>query len=219
MNCVLPQKDFLQQLRTLCYDYGALLIFDEVMTGFRVALGGAQSLFNITPDLTTLGKIIGGGLPVGAFGGKKDILAQLAPQGPVYQAGTLSGNPVTMAAGLATLQLIQQPNFYEKLASQTHKLVTGLQHAADQANVPFHTHHIGSMFGLFFSSQKTITRYNDVMQCNTDAFKHFFQGMLQQGVLFAPSTFETGFVSAAHTDEIVTKTIKAAEKTFETLKN
>ncbi|GAB6043465.1 glutamate-1-semialdehyde 2,1-aminomutase [Endothiovibrio diazotrophicus] len=212
MNCIPPEPGFLEGLRAVCDEYGALLIFDEVMTGFRVARGGAQELFDITPDLTTLGKVIGGGLPVGAFGGRREVMEQIAPLGPVYQAGTLSGNPVAMAAGLATLQLIDQPGFYDALGAKTERLVSGIQAEADAAGIPFTTNRVGAMFGLFFSEEKTISRFSQVSAGNVDRFKRFFHGMLEQGVYLAPSAFEAGFVSAAHTDAEIDATIEAAAR-------
>ncbi|HWT28568.1 MAG TPA: glutamate-1-semialdehyde 2,1-aminomutase [Methylophilaceae bacterium] len=213
MNLIVPQNGFLQVLRDQCTRHGAVLIFDEVMTGFRVALGGAQQLYGITPDLTTLGKVIGGGLPVGAFGGRHDIMHCLAPLGPVYQAGTLSGNPVAVSAGLATLKLIQVPGFHERLGAQTGKLVDGLAAAAREAGVAFSAQHVGGMFGLYFSA-RCPTSYDEVMQSDKEAFNRFFHGMLDEGIYLAPSAFEAGFVSAAHTDLDIEKTIAAAKKVF-----
>ena len=213
MNLIVPQNGFLQVLRDQCTKHGAVLIFDEVMTGFRVALGGAQQLYDITPDLTTLGKVIGGGLPVGAFGGRHDIMHCLAPLGPVYQAGTLSGNPVAVSAGLATLKLIQAPDFHERLGVQTGKLVDGLVAAAREAGVAFSAQHVGGMFGLYFS-ERCPTSYDEVMHSDKEAFNRFFHGMLDEGVYLAPSAFEAGFVSAAHTDLDIEKTIAAAKKVF-----
>jgi len=217
MNCVPPVPGFLQGLRQLTEKHQALLIFDEVMTGFRVALGGAQSLFNVKPDITVLGKVIGGGMPVGAFGGRADIMDQIAPEGPVYQAGTLSGNPVAMCAGLATLNLISHPGFYEQLEGKTNALLQGLQDAAAKHNIPFTTNQSGGMFGLFFSDQETINSFSQVMSCNQDRFRTFFHGMLQNGIYLAPSAFEAGFISAAHDTEEIEKTIEAADATFKKL--
>ncbi|MGD0960282.1 MAG: glutamate-1-semialdehyde 2,1-aminomutase [Methylomonas sp.] len=218
MNCILPEPDFLACLRQVCDAYGSVLIFDEVMTGFRVGLQGAQGLYAIKPDLTTLGKIIGGGMPVGAFGGKRDIMEHLAPLGPVYQAGTLSGNPVAMAAGLKTLELlINNPDFYPSLTAKTTKLLLGLQAAADQAGVAFTTNQAGGMFGLFFSAENPICRYAQVMQCDQALFKLFFHGMLAAGVYLAPSAFEAGFVSAAHSEMDIQSTINAAATVFRQL--
>jgi glutamate-1-semialdehyde 2,1-aminomutase len=217
MNCVLPVPGFLEALRSLCDQSGAVLIFDEVMTGFRVARGGAQQLYGVKPDLTTLGKIIGGGMPVGAFGGRRDIMQKIAPLGPVYQAGTLSGNPVAMAAGLATLEPLRAENFYSDLAAKTTRLVEGLKRAAQKANVPFSTNHIPGMFGLFFTAEQSVRYYRQVMSCDVERFKKFFHGMLDQGIYLAPSAFEAGFVSAAHNDEDIDATIAAASKVFATL--
>ncbi|HET9679755.1 MAG TPA: glutamate-1-semialdehyde 2,1-aminomutase [Gammaproteobacteria bacterium] len=214
MNCIPPVPGFLESLREACDDYGAVLIFDEVMTGFRVALGGAQSLYDITPDLTTLGKIIGGGMPVGAFGGKRDIMQQIAPTGPVYQAGTLSGNPVAMAAGLATLDIISQTGFHERLTSNTQKLVDGIQNAARTAGIALSTNQVGGMFGLFFSEEKKIRYYEQVMACDVDTFKRFFHHMLDAGIYLAPSAFEAGFVSSAHSTQDIEDTIDTAREIF-----
>jgi len=216
MNLVVPHMEFLQTLRELCTKHGTVLIFDEVMTGFRVHLGGAQALYNIKPDLTTLGKVIGGGLPVGAFGGRKDIMQCLAPVGAVYQAGTLSGNPVAVTAGLTTLKLIQVPDFHLKLAAQTKKLVDGLITAAKEAGVVFSAQSVGGMFGLYFS-EKCPTSFDEVMLSNKDNFNKFFHIMLDAGVYLAPSAFEAGFVSAAHTDEDIAFTIEVAKKAFAAL--
>jgi glutamate-1-semialdehyde 2,1-aminomutase len=216
MNLVVPHMEFLQTLRELCTKHGTVLIFDEVMTGFRVHLGGAQALYNIKPDLTTLGKVIGGGLPVGAFGGRKDIMQCLAPVGAVYQAGTLSGNPVAVTAGLATLKLIQAPDFHAKLAAQTKKLVDGLVVAAKEAGVVFSAQSVGGMFGLYFS-EKCPSSFAEVMQSNKENFNKFFHLMLDAGIYLAPSAFEAGFVSAAHTDQDVELTINAAKKAFSSL--
>ena len=217
MNCIPPEPGFLQTLRQVCDDQGCVLIFDEVMTGFRVGLHGAQGVYQVTPDLTTLGKVIGGGMPVGAFGGKREIMEYLAPLGPVYQAGTLSGNPVAMAAGLKTLELISQAGFYENLSKTTNKLTTGLVQRAEQAGVSLTTNKVGAMFGLFFSEQEKVSLYSQVIKCNQQLFKHFFHGMLEQGVYLAPSAFEAGFVSAAHSDEDIEKTLDAAAVVFNTL--
>jgi len=217
MNCIPPEAGFLECLRQLCDQYGIVLIFDEVMSGFRVALGGAQQLYGIKPDLTTLGKVIGGGMPVGAFGGRADIMAQLAPDGPVYQAGTLSGNPLAMSAGLATLELVSQANFYEQLTEQTSYLLDGLKRLAKEANIPFTTNQVGGMFGLFFSNDENISRFNQVMQCDQERFKQFFHLMLEQGVYLAPSAFEAGFVSAAHTQQDLDDTLAAANLAFKAL--
>ena len=214
MNCIPPEPGFLETLRSVCDHYGSVLIFDEVMTGFRVSLQGAQGLYGIKPDLTTLGKIIGGGLPVGAFGGSHKIMEYLAPLGPVYQAGTLSGCPVAMAAGLKTLELIAQPGFYDTLTAKTTRLLQGLQATADKAGVPFTTNQVGGMFGLFFSQEKSISRFSQVMACDVERFKQFFHAMLDKGVYLAPSAFEAGFVSAAHTDVDLQATVEAACEVF-----
>lgn len=217
MNCIPPEPGFLETLREVCNQYGSLLIFDEVMTGFRVGLHSAQGLYDVMPDLTTLGKIIGGGMPVGAFGGRQDIMQHLAPLGPVYQAGTLSGNPVAMAAGLKTLELISVPGFYDTLTQKTITLLQGLQNSANQAGIAFTTNQVGGMFGLFFSEERSIRRFSQVMQCNQDRFKRFFHGMLDQGVYLAPSAFEAGFVSSAHSGDDIQSTIDAATAVFKTL--
>ena len=217
MNCVPPLPGFLEGLREVCNDYGTVLIFDEVMTGFRVALGGAQAYYGVTPDLTTLGKIVGGGLPVGAFGGKREIMEQIAPLGPVYQAGTLSGNPVAMAAGLATLEKIQAPGFHERLTKTTEKLTTGLIECARSAGIPLSTNQVGGMFGLFFTEAKEVNNFYAVGQCNIDRFRLFFHEMLKHGVYLAPSAYEAGFVSAAHDDTALDATFTAAEKSFAAL--
>lgn len=214
MNCIPPEPGFLDTLRTLCDQYAIVLIFDEVMSGFRVALGGAQAVYGVKPDLTTLGKVIGGGMPVGAFGGRADIMAQLAPDGPVYQAGTLSGNPLAMSAGLKTLELVSKPNFYEKLNARTTQLLDGLQQLANEANIPFTTNQVGGMFGLFFSTEQNISRFEQVMQCDQERFKQFFHLMLEQGVYLAPSAFEAGFVSAAHSEQDINDTLNAAKIAF-----
>ena len=214
MNCVPPVPGFLQRLRELCTQHGALLIFDEVMTGFRVALGGAQALYGVRPDLTTLGKIIGGGLPVGAFGGRREIMERLAPLGPVYQAGTLSGNPVAMAAGLATLEAISRPGFHAALAASTAQLANGIAAAARQAGVAFTTNHVCGMFGLFFTSDSSVNSYQQVMACDIARFRKFFHRMLDAGVYLAPSAFEAGFISAAHGEAEIAATIVAASQAF-----
>jgi len=213
MNLIVPHMEFLQTLRELCTQHGAVLIFDEVMTGFRVHLGGAQALYDIKPDMTTLGKVIGGGLPVGAFGGRKDIMQCLAPLGAVYQAGTLSGNPVAVTAGLETLKLIQAPEFHAKLAAKTKNLVDGLVAAAKEAGVVFSAQSVGGMFGLYFSEQCP-TSFAEVMQSNKDNFNLFFHSMLESGIYLGPSAFEAGFVSAAHTDADIALTLAAAKKAF-----
>jgi glutamate-1-semialdehyde 2,1-aminomutase len=212
MNCVLPAPGFLETLRRECDASGALLIFDEVMSGFRVALGGAQALYGIRPDLTTLGKIIGGGMPVGAFGGRRDIMERLAPLGPVYQAGTLSGNPVSMAAGLKTLELISAPGFHARLGAMTEKLACRLAASAAKAGVPMTTNHVCGMFGFFFTAEPKMDSFAKVMACDAARFKHFFHQMLGEGIYFAPSAFETGFLSAAHTDADIDATIAAVDR-------
>ena len=214
MNLVPPGPGYLEGLRALCNQYGVVLIFDEVMTGFRTALGGAQSVYNIIPDLTTLGKVIGGGLPVGAFGGKKEIMDMLAPSGPVYQAGTLSGNPLAVTAGLTTLREISKPGFFEALTDKTAALLTGLKARADAAGIPFTTNQVGGMFGCFFSEDEKISHFSQVMACDTERFKHYFHQMLDSGIYLAPSAFEAGFVSAAHGDVELQLTLDAAEKAF-----
>ncbi len=213
MNLIAPAPGFLQALRDQCTKHGAVLIFDEVMTGFRVALGGAQALYGIKPDLTTLGKVIGGGLPVGAFGGRADIMACLAPVGAVYQAGTLSGNPVAVAAGLTTLQLVQDMGFYDRLAARTRQFVEGLAAIAKEKGVAFSAQSVGGMFGVYFS-EKVPTSYAEVMQSDKEAFNRFFHAMLDAGAYLAPSAFEAGFVSAAHGDAEINKTLEAARSSF-----
>ncbi len=217
MNCIPPVPGFLETLREVCDQHGSVLIFDEVMTGFRVAQGGAQQLFDVKPDLTTLGKVIGGGMPVGAFGGRRDIMQAIAPTGPVYQAGTLSGNPVAMAAGLTTLKLLSEPGFYNQLSDRTLQLTQGLKAAADKANIPLTTNTVGGMFGLFFSEEEKMTNFAQVCACNVDRFKHFYHGMLDNGIYLAPSAFEAGFVSSMHTDDDINNTIAEASKVFATL--
>jgi glutamate-1-semialdehyde 2,1-aminomutase len=217
MNCIPPVAGYLEGLRSACSQHGCLLIFDEVMTGFRVALQGAQGLFGITPDLSTFGKVIGGGMPVGAFGGKREFMEQVAPVGPVYQAGTLSGNPVAMAAGLANLDLITREGFYEELEVKTMRLVEGIQLAAEQAGIPLRTTRVGGMFGLFFTDAGQVINFAEVEKCNVDAFRSFYHLMLERGVYLAPSAFEAGFVSSAHTDEHIDATIAAASESFNAL--
>ena len=217
MNCVPPVKDFLQGLRKLCSEHKAILIFDEVMTGFRVARGGAQQLYKVTPDLTTLGKILGGGMPVGAFGGERKIMESIAPTGPVYQAGTLSGNPIAMAAGLTTLKLLSERGFHDRLHRKTKLLIDGITEAAKQNNIPFTTNYVCGMFGLFFTDEEKVTQFSQVTSCNQEHFNNFFNSMLEQGVYFAPSSYEAGFMSAAHTEEDIQKTIELSETTFKSL--
>jgi glutamate-1-semialdehyde 2,1-aminomutase len=217
MNCILPEPGFLEGLRALCDDYGCVLIFDEVMTGFRVALGGAQAHYGVTPDLTTLGKVIGGGLPVGAFGGRRVIMEHIAPLGPVYQAGTLSGNPVSLAAGLATLELVAANGFHEQLDKTAKRLTSGLQAAANEAGIPFTTNQVGGMFGCFFSTEAPISRFEQVSGCDMQRFQQFYHGMLDAGVYLAPSAYEAGFVSSAHTDAVIDSTLESAARVFATL--
>ena len=214
MNCILPEPGFLEGLRELCDTHGCVLIFDEVMTGFRVARGGAQAHYGVTPDLTTLGKVIGGGLPVGAFGGRRDIMEQIAPLGPVYQAGTLSGNPISLAAGLATLELASQDGFHDQLDAAAGRLTGGLQARADKAGIPFTTNQVGGMFGCFFSTESPISRFEQVSRCDLQRFQQFYHGMLDAGVYLAPSAYEAGFVSSAHTDALIDDTIEAASQVF-----
>jgi glutamate-1-semialdehyde 2,1-aminomutase len=217
MNCVPPVRGFLETLRAECDRVGALLIFDEVMTGFRVALGGAQALYAVRPDLTTLGKIVGGGMPVGALGGRRDVMERLAPLGPIYQAGTLSGNPVAMIAGLTTLELIAVPGFHARLLESTQTLVRGLADAAGRAGIPLATNHVCGMFGLFFTEQRRIESFEAAVGCDVERFKRFFHRMLEAGVYLAPSAFEAGFMSAAHTEEDLDATITAASRAFDAL--
>lgn len=217
MNCIPPIDGFLSGLRDICDQYKSILIFDEVMTGFRVAIGGAQAYYGIKPDLTTLGKIIGGGMPVGAFGGKKEIMSYIAPTGPVYQAGTLSGNPIAMAAGLASLEALTEPNAFEELIKQSKKLTEGLKARAKLAGIPLVVNRAGAMFGLFFTTQKEVTSFQQVSKCDNERFKRFFHMMLEEGVYLAPSSFETGFVSMAHKDKEIEATLDAAEKCFRRL--
>ena len=217
MNLVRATPEFLQAMRRLCTQHGAVLIFDEVMCGFRVGLSGAQQMYGITPDLTVMGKVIGGGMPVAAFGGRKDLMKFLAPLGPVYQAGTLSGNPVAVAAGMSTLKLIQQPGFYENLTAQTGKLVQGLSEAAKEAGVAFCADSVGGMFGLYFA-ERVPGSYAEIMACNKEKFNVFFHAMLDLGVYLAPSAFEAGFVSAAHDDGVIAETVEAARKAFSSIR-
>ncbi|WP_145004259.1 glutamate-1-semialdehyde 2,1-aminomutase [Pseudomonas oryzihabitans] len=219
MNCVPPAPGFLEGLRSLCDRYGVVLIFDEVMTGFRVALGGAQEYYGIRPDLSTFGKIVGGGMPVGCFGGKREIMEKIAPLGPVYQAGTLSGNPLAMAAGLTTLQLIRRPGFHAELTDYTTRMLQGLQDRADAAGVPFVTTQAGGMFGLYFSGAEDIVTFSDVMGSDSERFKRFFHLMLDGGVYLAPSAFEAGFTSIAHGDDELRITLDAAERAFATFED
>lgn len=219
MGFVKPKKDFIEGIRRLCDEHGALLIFDEVMTGFRVGLGGAQGHYQIRPDITTLGKVIGGGMPVGALGGRADVMNHLAPVGPVYQAGTLSGNPLAMAAGLATLTEVEQPNFYEHLENYATQLIAGLRSITNAYQVPFGGDQLGSMFGFCFNSKEPVEDYNDVAASDEHFFKKFFHGMLDEGIYLAPSMFEAGFISAAHGEKELQKTLNAAEKVIHELKH
>ena len=217
MNCVPPIPGFLEALREVCTASGAVLIIDEVMTGFRIGPQGASAYYGIEPDLICLGKVIGGGMPVGAFGGKHEIMEQISPLGPVYQAGTLSGNPVAMAAGLATLNLVSQPGFLDPLVTHTDQLVKGLRERAAAAGIPMTSNHVGTMWGLFFSDEEKIINYSQVMQCDTERFSRFFHGMLDEGIYLAPASYEAGFMSAAHTDGDIQFTLDAAERVFKTL--
>ncbi len=217
MNCIPPIAGFLESLREVCDEYGSVLIFDEVMTGFRTALGGAQSVYNIKPDLTTLGKVVGGGMPVGAFGGRKDIMEHISPTGPVYQAGTLSGNPIAMAAGLKTLELISTDNFFTELNAKVTTLVKGIMQKAADHNIPMTYNIVGGMFGLFFTDAKKVTNFAQATQCNTERFQKFFHGMLEQGIYLAPSAYEAGFVSSQHSSEDIQATIDAADKVLGSL--
>ncbi|SFC34242.1 glutamate-1-semialdehyde 2,1-aminomutase [Marinospirillum celere] len=218
MNCIPPEPGFLETLREVCDQSGALLIFDEVMSGFRVALGGAQEAYAVTPDLTTLGKIVGGGLPVGAFGGKEEVMNQLSPLGPVYQAGTLSGNPLAMAAGITLLNKLRQPNFHQQLSDYAQKLCEGLEARAQAAKIPLTTQQAGGMFGIFFTDAPKVTTFAEATQCNLEQFKQFFHAMLDQGVYLAPSAYEASFVSAAHGEKELAFTLAAAEQAFAQLK-
>jgi len=218
MNFIQPDVSYIQTMRELCSKYGAILIFDEVMTGFRVGLQGAQGLYGVTPDLSTYGKVIGGGMPVGAFGGRADIMGSIAPLGPVYQAGTLSGNPIAMAAGLKTLELIATDGFYQKLEQKLDGLMANLKVVAAKHSINITTDHRGGMFGIFFTEADKVSSFDQVMQCDVERFKTFFHGMLKQGVYMAPSAFEAGFISAEHTDNDLQLTIDAADKVFATLK-
>ena len=217
MNCVPPIPGFLEALREVCTASGAVLIIDEVMTGFRIGPQGASAYYGIEPDLICLGKVIGGGMPVGAFGGKREIMEQISPLGPVYQAGTLSGNPVAMAAGLATLNQVSQPGFLDPLVTHTDQLVNGLRERAAAAGIPMTSNHVGTMWGLFFSEEEKIINYSQVMNCDTERFSTFFHGMLDEGIYLAPASYEAGFMSAAHTDEDIQYTLDAAERVFKTL--
>ena len=217
MNCVPPKSGFLGGLRNLCDQYNTVLIFDEVMTGFRVAAAGAQTLYSVTPDLTTLGKVVGGGLPVGAVGGRAEIMAHLAPQGAVYQAGTLSGNPLAMAAGIATVQQVLEVGFYERLGERLDRLIEGLRSVASDTDIPLTTNHVGTMFGLFFTEADTVSSFADVMACDTVRFGRFFHGMLEEGIYLAPSAFEAGFISSAHGNSEIDRTLESARQVLKTL--
>lgn len=217
MNCIPPVEGFLEGLRAICDKYGTVLIFDEVMTGFRVSRGGAQERYGVTPDITCLGKVIGGGMPVGAFGGKRDIISHVSPTGPVYQAGTLSGNPVAMAAGLAALTQLQQDDIYPGIYRSTEQLVNGMQALADKHGVPMTTNHAGSMFGVFFTDVEKVVNYQQAINCNTEQFKKFYHGMLDQGVYLAPASYEAGFVSSQHDEAVVQDTLDAADVVLATL--
>lgn len=217
MNCVPPIPGFLEELRSCCNKSGALLIVDEVMTGFRISQQGAIGYYNIDADLICLGKVIGGGMPVGAFGGKRQFMEYISPLGPVYQAGTLSGNPVAMASGLATLELISEPGFLEPVCRRTSALVNGLVDRAQAAGIPLTSNHVGTMWGIFFSDERKIINYDQVMRCNKDRFARFFHGMLREGVYLAPASFEAGFMSSAHTDEDIQFTLEASERVFASL--
>lgn len=217
MNCIPPVEGFLEALREVCDKHNSLLIFDEVMTGFRVDLGGAQKLYGIRPDLTTLGKIVGGGMPVAAFGGSRKIMEKLSPSGPVYQAGTLSGNPIGMAAGMAMLDIITQTGFYSELTQKTTEFLEGMQAVADHNGIKMTTNQVGGMFGLFFTDAEKVENYAQATACNTEVFNAFFHGMLDRGINLAPSAFESGFLSSAHTDEDIQTTVQAANEVFATL--
>jgi len=214
MNMLMPNEGYLETMRELCTEHGALLIFDEVMTGFRVALGGAQSLLGVKPDLTTLGKVVGGGMPAAAFGGRADVMSSIAPDGPVYQAGTLSGNPVAMAAGLKTLELISEPGFFDRLDAKTKRLTDGMRSAASAAGLPLATNQAGGMFGFIFSETAPVRSFEEVAAADIERFRRFFHGMLDRGVYLAPSAFEAGFISAEHTDDEIDRTIDAAAQVF-----
>lgn len=217
MNCIPPTPGFLECLREVCAEHGAVLIFDEVMTGFRVALGGAQQQYNIKPDLTALGKIIGGGLPAAAFGGRKDIMSHLSPLGPVYQAGTLSGNPLAMTAGLKTLEIISREGFYEKLIQNTKMFVNGMVQVANENGIAMTSNQVGGMYGLFFSAEENIANFEQVSRCNVEQFNKFFHGMLSNGIYLAPSAYEAGFMSAAHTEKDISETLDVAKNVFSTI--
>ena len=214
MNCVLPDLKFIKKLRALCNKYKSILIFDEVMTGFRVSKGGAQEFFGVHPDITTLGKIVGGGMPVGVFGGKKKYMDKLSPIGPIYHAGTLSGNPIAMTAGIKTIELLSSKKFHKNLESKTKKLMNGIRDAAHKNNIDLYITYAGGMFGFFFTDQKNIKNFNQVKKCNSLMFENFFKIMLSKGIYFAPSSFEAGFISSKHSQEDIGYTIKSAEEAF-----
>tara|TARA_R110002074_G_scaffold82639_1_gene184629 strand:- start:450 stop:1397 length:948 start_codon:yes stop_codon:yes gene_type:complete len=214
MNLIVPHDDFLSKLRELCDANNTLLIFDEVMSGFRVSLGGAQKLYNVKPDLTTLGKVIGGGMPVGAIGGRADIMDNFAPLGKVYQAGTLSGNPIAMRAGLVTLDILSQKDFFKKIQNQTEKLVSGINEIAQKYNIKMYAKSLGTMFGLYFTENKNIKFYSDIINSDIDSFNKFFKAMLNNGVYFAPSAYEAGFVSIMHDDIVIKNTLEAIDEVF-----
>ena len=218
MNCIPPVEGFLEGLRAICDKYQSVLIFDEVMTGFRVALGGAQEAYNIVPDLTCLGKVIGGGMPVGAFGGKQEIMAHIAPSGPVYQAGTLSGNPIAMAAGLAALDAIEQADIFPNISERTKMLAEGIKEAANKHGIPMTVNYAGSMFGLFFTEEAKVVNYKQAISCNTEQFNHFYHAMLEHGVYLAPASYEAGFLSMAHSEEVIKQTIDIADKVLESMR-
>jgi glutamate-1-semialdehyde 2,1-aminomutase len=217
MNLITPRSGFLEGLRKVCDQYGTVLIFDEVMTGFRVGLQGAQGVYGITPDLTCFGKVIGGGMPVGAFGGKAEIMNHISPDGPVYQAGTLSGNPVAMAAGIKTLELISAPNFFENLTVKVKSLMLGMKSVAQNADIPMATNGVGGMFGFFFTDAGRVRSFDDSVACDSDRFNTFFHGMLERGIYLAPSSFEAGFVSTTHSENDIADTIDAAAEVMKTL--
>ncbi|TVO95299.1 glutamate-1-semialdehyde 2,1-aminomutase [Shewanella algae] len=218
MNCILPVAGFLEGLRELCDQFGALLIIDEVMTGFRVSKSGAQGHYGVTPDLTTLGKVIGGGMPVGAFGGKKEVMQYIAPTGPVYQAGTLSGNPIAMTAGLAQLEALSEPGLYEELAAKTKRIAEGFKAAADKHGIPMAINYVGGMFGFFFTDEEKITGFEQVTKCNMEQFRAFYHGMLDEGIYLAPSAFEAGFLSMAHGEQELQATLDAADRVLARMK-
>ena len=214
MNCVIPSSNFIKKLRSLCNKYKSILIFDEVMTGYRVSIGGAQKIYKVKPDITTLGKIVGGGMPVGVFGGNKKYMDELSPDGPIYHAGTLSGNPIAMTAGIKTIEILSRKNFYNNLENKAKKLMLGLQNAAKKHDIDFQINYSGGMFGFFFTDKKNINNFNDVSECNKILFEKFFKIMLSKGIYFAPSLFEAGFISEKHTNKDINFTIKSAEQAF-----